>query len=77
MFELLIAALTGARAANIRVATIYEALSIDKSMKKKNQHIIKSLWQNCIIFIIDKINIISLKLLSTIDSQLNQKKKRQ
>lgn len=43
-------------------------------MKNKKQYTVKDSWQNCIVFIVDKISMVFLKLLSIIDSQLSEAK---
>ena len=65
--ELLIAAPTGAAAANIGGATIHEALSIDERIQSKKQRIAKRSWQNQLTLILDEISMVSLNLLSTVD----------
>lgn len=70
--ELLIAAPTGAAAANIGGATIHGALSIDDRIQKKRMA--KGPWQNCLALIMDEISMVSLKLLSTVDMRLSQAK---
>lgn len=72
--ELLIAAPTGAATANIGGATIYGALNIDDCVQSKKQRMVKGPWQNRSAVIIDEISMVSLKLLSTVDTQLSQAK---
>lgn len=45
-------------------------------MINKKQCTIEKSWQNFFILIIDQISIVSLKLLSTIDFQINQLKEK-
>ncbi len=71
--ELLIVTPIRAAAANIGDATIHGTLSIDDCFQKQ-QHLTKSPWQNCLALILDEINMISLKLLSTVDMYLSQAK---
>lgn len=66
--KFLIAASTGAAAANIGNKTFYKTLSIDWHMKNKKKYIIERPWQNCITLIVDEISMIFLKLLSIVDS---------
>ncbi len=70
---LLIATLIEAITANIGNATINGALGIDDCIQKE-QHLAKNSWQNRLPLILDKIGMISLKLLSTIDICLSQAK---
>ena len=69
--ELVITVLTRAVAANIGGAIIYVALSIDGHVKNKKKRTVKGLWQNHTTFTIYKISIVSLNLLSMVDSQLS------
>lgn len=71
---MLIVAPTRAAAAIIGGATIDGALSIHDRISNKNYHMGKSFWQNHLALIIDKISIVSLKLLSIVDSHQNQTK---
>lgn len=52
---------------NISGATIHKALNIDRCIKNQKKRTVKGQWQYCFTFIIDKISIISLKLLFTVD----------
>ena len=72
--ELLLAAPTGAAAANISGATVHGALSIDNRMRSKKQKTVKGPWREQTALIIDKISMVSLKLLATVDTQLSQAK---
>lgn len=69
--ELVITAPTEAVADNIGGITIYCASSIDGCVKNNKQRVVKSLWQNRIMLIVDEINMVFLKLLSMVDSQLS------
>lgn len=71
--ELLIAALTGATTANNGNTTIYESLSINDCIQKQ-QRLAINIWQNRLVLILDKISIVSLKLLSIVDMRLSQAK---
>lgn len=75
-FKLVIAAPARAAVANIGGATIHRTLSIDERIKNKKKRTIKGLWQNCTILIVDVISMVSLKLLSMVDSQLSQTKRK-
>lgn len=59
--------------ANIGGATIYEMLNIDDCISKQKCKV-KSPYQNRSTLILDKISIVSLKLLSIVDIRLNQVK---
>ena len=69
--ELFIVAPTRPIAANIGGATIYEAIEVDDSIKKQ-EYLAKSPWQNRLTLSLDKISIVFLKLLLTIDMRLSQ-----
>ena len=71
--ELLIAALIEVTTSNIGSLTIYRALNIDDCIQKQ-QYLAKNPWQNRLALILDKINIVFLKLLLIIDICLNQVK---
>lgn len=62
----------GTATTNISRITIYRVLSIDECIQNKKQQIGKDPWQNCLALILDKISIISLKLLSMVDICLSQ-----
>lgn len=68
--ELLIVALAGAAAANIGTTTIHGLLCIDDHIQKQ-QCLAKDPLQNCLALILDEINMVSSKLLSTLDIRLS------
>lgn len=74
--KLLWAVLMGASVTNIREAIVYGALSIDNWMWGKKQNTIKDLWRKQTTLIIDKISMVLLKLLVTVDTQLSQAKEK-
>ncbi len=71
--ELLIATPTGAAVANFGSDTIYGALSRDDCIHNQYRWA-KDPWQNRLALILDKISMVSLKLLSTVDMRLSQAK---
>ena len=71
--KLLITAPIRAAIANISGATIYGIMSIDDCIQKQ-QCLAKGPWQNRLALILDKISMVFLKLLSTVEMCLNQVK---
>ena len=72
--ELLLAAPIGGATANINEAIIHDLLSIENWMWSKKQKTVKDLWRKQIALIIKEINMVLLKLLATVDTQLSQAK---
>ena len=67
-FKLAIMALTRATANNIGRNTIHTALNINKNSKGSNK--IQRPWPQQLALIINKINMLDLKMFATIDQQL-------
>ena len=74
--ELLLVAPTGAMAVNINEAIVQVTLSIDNWVRNKKQKTVKGLWRNQTALIIDKISMVLLKLVATIDAHLSEAKKK-
>lgn len=70
--ELIITAPTEAAASNIGSSTIHIAMSIDTPGQKTSA--LSNAWINRTTLIVDEIGMVSLKLLGTMDSQINKAK---
>lgn len=74
--KLLLAVLIGAAVVNISRAKVQGILSINNWMWSKKQKIVKGLWREQTVLIINKINMMSPKLLATVDVQLSLAKEK-
>ncbi len=70
--ELVISASTGSTANSIGRSTVHSTLDINNQAKKNYQAKNNIQWLYCSSLIIDKVNMIDLKLLTSIDKQLQK-----